>query len=316
MSGPDLILLGQVTIDHVVPATPGVWQARLGGNAIFSAAGARLWLDPDRIGVTLRRGTGFDFDVRSMLADAGIGHVHLSDVDLPHLTEWIVYEADGSRRCLPRNTGLTHIGSEGDPGDIEAYFDYLLNFSPEASDIPLDWFPAKAVHLNNQVRDRTVQSLAVLRGRADYISVDPSPFVARQLDARGLAARLPGADAIMPSEMESAHIAGGDWRGAARALAEAGFAEAIVKRGAQSVVLAHGDSVTEIPVPSVEVVDVTGAGDSFGGAYCACRMQGMEPVQAVRRAIVAAGMVIGCSGADAALALDPAEAARRLAAMA
>ncbi len=315
MSGPDLILLGQVTIDHVVPATPEVWQAQMGGNAIFSAAGARLWLDPGRIGVALRRGTGFGFDVAAMLARAGINDVHCRDVDLPHLTEWIIYEPDGSRRCLPRNKGLTHIGSEGDPGDADTYLDYLLNFSPEASDIPDEWLPAKAVHLNNQVRDRTVQSLAALRGRVDYISVDPSPYVAKGLDAAGLAARLKGADAVMPSEMESAHFAHGDWQGAARALVDAGFSEAIIKRGGQSVVLAYGGTVTEIAVPQVGIVDVTGAGDSFGGAYCACRMLGLDPVQAVRRAIVAAGMVIGSSGADAALALDPAEAARRLKAM-
>ncbi|OSP54712.1 carbohydrate kinase family protein [Pseudoruegeria sp. SK021] len=313
--GPDLILLGQVTIDHVVPATPGPWRAQMGGNAIYSAAGARLWLDPARIGVTLRRGTGFDFDVEAMLARAGIDHVHCRDVPLPHLTEWIVYETDGSRRCLPRNTGLTHIGSEGDPGDADTYLDYLLNFSPEASDIPAAWLPAKAVHLNPQVRDRSPCSLAALRAQSGYISVDPSPYVAKGLDAAGLAARLPGADAVLPSEMESAHIACGDWHGAALALTDAGFGEAIIKRGSQSVVLASDGVVTEIPVPPVQIADVTGAGDSFGGAYCACRMMGMPPAEAVRRAIVAAGMVIGCSGSDAALALDPAEAARRLAEM-
>lgn len=315
MSGPDLIILGQVTIDHVVPATPGVWRAQLGGNAIFSAAGARLWLDPSRIGVTLRQGTGFPFDTKAMLTSAGIGHIHCRNVNLPHITEWIIYEPDGSRRCLPKNSGLTHIGSEGDPGGTEIYLDYLLNFSPEASDIPDGWLPAAAAHLNNQVRDRTPRSLAALRGKIGYISVDPSPFVARGLDAPKLAARLSGADAVIPSEMESAHIATGDWRGGALALADAGFPEAIIKRGAQSVVLAHGGDVSEVPVPPVDVVDVTGAGDSFGGAYCACRMLGLDPKESVRRAIVAAGMIIGCSGADAALALDPAEAARRLKAM-
>ena len=315
MSGPDLILLGQVTIDHVVPAEPGAWQAQLGGNAIFSAAGARLWLAPARIGVTLRRGTGFNLDIEALLAGAGIGHVHCRDVDLPHITEWIIYEASGSRRCLPKNEGLAHIGSEGDPGDTETYLDYLLTFSPEASDIPVSWLPARAAHLNNQVRDRTPRSLAALRGKVDYISIDPSPCVARGLDAEGLAARLPGADAVMPSEMESAHIASGDWQGATKALVAAGFPEAIIKRGAEAVVLAQAGGVSEIPVPPVPVVDVTGARDSFGGANCACRMIGLEPLEAVRRAIVAAGMVIGCSGADAALALDPAEAARRLEAM-
>ncbi len=312
---PDLLILGQVTVDHVVPATPGPWRAQMGGNAIFAAAGARLWIDPARIGVTLRRGTGFGFDVEGMLARAGITHVCCRDVNLPHLTEWIVYETDGSRRCLPRNAGLTHIGSEGDPGDAETYLDYLLDFSPEASDLPADWLPAKALHLGPQVRDRSPRSLASLKDRVGYISVDPSPYLAKALDAGGLADILRGADAILPSEMESAHIAGDDWDGAARALVAAGFPEVIIKRGGADVVLAHGDSVTRIAVPPAPVVDTTGAGDAFGGAYCACRMAGLPPEEAARRAIVAAGMVIGCNGADAALALSPTEAARRRDAM-
>ena len=64
------------------------------------------------------------------------------------------------------------------------------------------------------------------------------------------------------------------------------------------------------------LADPTGAGDSFGGAYAACRMLGFSPRDAVRRAIVSAGMAVGTEGAEAALALDPAEAARRLAASA
>ena len=43
---PDLLVLGQVTVDHAVPATPGPWRESLGGNALYAAAGARLFCDP------------------------------------------------------------------------------------------------------------------------------------------------------------------------------------------------------------------------------------------------------------------------------
>ncbi|KQT46342.1 hypothetical protein ASG43_12025 [Aureimonas sp. Leaf454] len=316
MDRPDLLILGQITLDHVVPAAPGPWAERVGGNALYAAAGARLWLDPARIGLVFRRGPDFPIDVEAVLATAGIVHVRRIDVERPHLTEWIVYETSGSRRCLPKNTPLQHIGAEGEVGDVEVYLDYLLAFTPQARDFPEDWLPAKAVHLAPQVRDRHPESLAFLKGRAGFLSVDPSPFLAKRHDAGGLAGVLAGANAILPSELEAGHLAGQGWEAAARDLHAAGFAEAIIKRGGEEVVLATAEGVSLLPVTPVPLADPTGAGDSFGGAYAACRMLGLSPREAVRRAIVSAGMVVGTEGAQAALALDPDEAARRLAASA
>ncbi len=314
MARPDLLILGQITVDHVVPAVPAPWAERVGGNALYAAAGARLWLDPALIGLVFRKGPDFPINVQRVLAEAGIVHVRRIDVDLPHLTEWIVYDAGGSRRCLPKNEPLRHIGAEGEAGDVEVYLDYLLTFTPEARDLPEDWLPAKAVHLAPQARSRHPDSLRHLAGRAGFVSVDPSPFLAKHYDAAGLARVLAGADAILPSELEAGHLAGEDWPRAARELTQGGFREAVIKRGGREVVLSAEGAVELVPVPSVQVVDPTGAGDSFGGAYAACRMLGHPPAEAARRAIVSAGMVVGCEGAEAALALDPAEAARRLAA--
>ena len=59
---PDLILLGQFTVDHVVPAQPGPWEERIGGNVLYAAAAARLWLEPARIGVVARLARNFPGD--------------------------------------------------------------------------------------------------------------------------------------------------------------------------------------------------------------------------------------------------------------
>ena len=55
--GPDLIIVGQVTIDDVVPAEPGPWRRAIGGSALYAIAGARLWIDPARIGIVTRTST-------------------------------------------------------------------------------------------------------------------------------------------------------------------------------------------------------------------------------------------------------------------
>jgi ribokinase len=60
-----------------------------------------------------------------------------------------------------------------------------------------------------------------------------------------------------------------------------------------------------VPTPSVAVSDPTGAGDSFCGAYAACRLLGMPPDEAARRAVISAALVVGCSGVEAALATQP-----------
>ena len=112
---PDLILLGQTTVDHVVPARPGVWREQLGGNVLYAAAGARLWIAPERIGVVTRdRGEAARSTRVTYLARAGIDEVAVATPGREQLVEWFLYEEDGSRRSLPRNRALREAGGEGD----------------------------------------------------------------------------------------------------------------------------------------------------------------------------------------------------------
>jgi sugar/nucleoside kinase (ribokinase family) len=108
-------------------------------------------------------------------------------------------------------------------------------------------------------------------------------------------------------------VTDGDWPALAVRLHAAGFAEVVVKLGAAGcLVSGPGSGPTPIPAIPAAVADLTGAGDAFCGAYAAARASGLDLVEAARRAVVAAAMVIECSGAPAALALSPAEARRRL----
>ena len=77
-SGPDLIFVGQSTIDDVVPAEPGPWKRSVGGSALYAIAGARLWIDPARIGIATRTGKFYPFDLEGLLREAGVGHVSIT----------------------------------------------------------------------------------------------------------------------------------------------------------------------------------------------------------------------------------------------
>jgi sugar/nucleoside kinase (ribokinase family) len=264
-----------------------------------------LWLDPDRIGLVARVGRDYPFDPERLLRGAGVRQVALTAFDDDHLVEWLIYEPDGGRRSLPRNPELLAVGAEGSAA-TEPYHRKLLQIAPPASEIPEAWLPAAAVHLCPQVGERHARSLATLRGRAGWISVDPSPHYSRNATAAELGARLSGADAFLPSaqEVQSLLDAAGPVQ-AALALHRAGFAEVALKRGAQPVILATAGEAREAPVQPVQARDPTGAGDAFCGAYAACRLLGCEPLEAARRAALTSALVVGCSGVEAALALAP-----------
>ena len=310
---PDLILLGQTTVDHVVPARPGAWREQLGGNVLYAAAGARLWIASERIGAVTRVGEGCPFDPRAHLERAGIGHVAVGGTGREQLVEWFLYEEDGSRRSLPRNRALRDTGGEGS-GAGPDYLAHLAAQSPSAADIPSEWLPAGAVHLAPQVLVRHEESLRALAPRAGLVSVDPSPHYSAGCSVAALARALAPATAFLPSEREVAHLVGDDgWPGLAERLAAAGFPEVVIKRGAAGAILCErGSHPVEVPARRIEVRDPTGAGDAFCGAYAACRLQDVPPAEAARRATVAASLVIEREGADAALALSPDAARRRL----
>jgi ribokinase len=317
---PDLIIVGQVTVDDVVPASPGPWRRQIGGSSLYALAGARLWLDAGRIALVARIGHDYPFDIESLLRGVGMSHIALAKFPGEHLVEWLIYEAGGSRRSLPRNAGLLDVGAEGDVGSefdvardavardppvsLHPYRQKLLDIAPTADEIPTSWLPAAAMHLCPQAGSRHRDSLRFLRNSARWISVDPSPHYSRELDPSALAQFLEGATAFLPSAQEVRSLLRNDTPEAvAINLHQAGFPEVVLKRGAAPVVLATAGTTHSIPVIPTSLVDPTGAGDSFCGAYAACRLLGHDPVEAARRAAASAALVVGCSGVEAALGL-------------
>jgi pfkB family carbohydrate kinase len=305
-SKPDLIIIGQLTVDHVVPAEPACWRRQMGGSSLYAVAGARLWLDPARIGIVARRGSDYPFDAQGLLRTAGLRHVELVPVRRDHLVEWLIYEPDGSRRSLPRNRSLLDVGAEG-ASSREAYLRLLLEISPSAADVPPAWLPAAGVHLCPQVGTRHRESVVALRNAVARISVDPSPHYSRDMDARELGRHLSGISAFMPSVQEvRPQLEALSPEGLALELHRAGFPEVLIKRAEHPVVVAHDGIVDRVATVVATVVDPTGAGDSFCGAYAACRLLGHSPGEAARSAAATAALIVGCTGVESALSLTTA----------
>jgi ribokinase len=300
---PELIIVGQVTIDDVVPATPGAWRRQIGGSSLYALAGARMWLDASRIALLARVGHDYPFNVERLLRGVGLRHIALPSFPAEHLVEWLIYEADGSRRSLPRNSGLLDVGAEGS-SSLQPYLQRLLDIAPTAEQIPTAWLPAAALHLCPQAGSRHRDSLRVLRNSIRWISADPSPHYSRSLDPVNLGQFLEGATAFLPSAQEMRPLLQHyDPTALALLLHRLGIAEVVLKRGAEPIILAHHDAVQSLPIASIPIIDPTGAGDSFCGAYAACRLLGHEPLEAARRAAASAALIVGCSGVESALEL-------------
>jgi 2-dehydro-3-deoxygluconokinase len=74
--------------------------------------------------------------------------------------------------------------------------------------------------------------------------------------------------------------------------------ELILKRGAEDAVIITANSQVHIPVPPVaNVIDTTGAGDTFNAGYLAARLQNKSAEDAARQGIRCAGIIIRHRGA-------------------
>ena len=109
-------------------------------------------------------------------------------------------------------------------------------------------------------------------------------------------------DALVVNETEAEDLLGQtvsatNGEEAARALAELGPRTVVVTLGAAGAAVAHGGQTASFPAPQVDVVDTTGAGDAFCGAFAADLARGVDPFGAARTGVVAGSLATTIPGA-------------------
>lgn len=151
-------------------------------------------------------------------------------------------------------------------------------------------------------RATLLAALAEAHAKGTRIAFDPN-YRARlwpqtQAARDALAQIWPLVDIALPTFPDEETLFG-DASPAATAtrLRQAGIAEIVVKNGAEPALVDAGGETAEVPAVAVQVVDATGAGDSFNGAYLAARLLGEPPVAAAARAHRVAAAVVGIHGA-------------------
>lgn len=73
--------------------------------------------------------------------------------------------------------------------------------------------------------------------------------------------------------------------------------ELILKRGANDTIIIHNGEEIRVPVPPVkDIVDTTGAGDTFNAGYLAARLHGASAADAAKQGTRCAGIIIRYRG--------------------
>lgn len=280
--GPALICFGNLTMDDVVLPTGEKRPGCIGGDALYAVLAARPWdLTAEMVAPV---GRDLPQCVSDGIRDANLSVAGLPARDCPTLHNQVVYDDSGGRDWTLYNA----------PED----FDTL---SPRSGDVPEAFLGA----------DRVLISAMALSAQEDLV-----PFFKRQTTARvaldpqedyiagnvpRLAALISAVDIFLPSEDEVTKLTGcRDWSRAARQFAGMGPRIVVIKRGGAGALLYDAARDMEFhlpPCPGAPVVDTTGAGDSFCGAFMAALGTHPPEIAALAGAAAASFTVAGYGAA-------------------
>ena len=157
--------------------------------------------------------------------------------------------------------------------------------------------------LSEPARKTLMAELSKRRKEGARIAFDPNFRPAlwpdRKLARAAMETGYRIADIALPTFSDEALLFGDRTvRETEKRLHDAGVGEFVIKLGDKpAVVFGDGLHGEVPPARPRKIVDTTGAGDSFGGAYLAGRIVGLDPVKAAHLGHLVAAEVIGVHGA-------------------
>lgn len=143
-----------------------------------------------------------------------------------------------------------------------------------------------------EIADEAVRAAVEVADEAGTtVVLNPAP--ARELPA----AIVERVDYLTPNEHEARTLAGGAAEDAgdeeiARALLESGVETVALTQGGAGALLVGDDGVEAVGTPDVDVVDTTGAGDSFNGALAVALAEGRADREAMRFACAGGALAV------------------------
>jgi sugar/nucleoside kinase (ribokinase family) len=231
-----------------------------------------------------------------------VGHDEFGDRCLEILRSVDVDLSGVARSDLPTAATIVLVNSSGErallhqPGVSKQAFAEPLNFaSPEGTGF-------SRYHVANffalaLMRETASRTLANARTAGLITSVDTGwDPLGEWMDV--LQPCLPHTSLLFVNEEEGRMLSGsGSPDDIARAAQSHGVSDVVVKLGARGCVVFHGEDRIAIPAFPASVIDTTGAGDCFAGAFLAGLVRGLGIVRAAGLACAAAALSIQRLGA-------------------
>lgn len=297
-SPPDVLVLGDANPDLVLrgdvrPRFGQSEQLLTAADLVLGGSGAITAHALARLGVrtALLAAVGDDLfgaDVRARLAAAGVDVGSL--ITVPEPTGLSVVLSDGASRST-----LTHIGA--------------LDAPPPPWQLPGDIPAARHLHVSSYFLQRRRAAalpdlLRLARTAGLTISLDTNLDPGGRFD--GLAAVLPAVDLLLINADEALALARaltsydpGDDPGYAAELLAVHTSTVVVKDGPNGALLASDHTVLHAPGHAVDLVDTTGAGDTFNAGYLAAFLDGRPPRECLTWAVFAGAAAVTASGGTA-----------------
>jgi cytidine kinase len=296
VSAPDVVVFGNLLLDDIVFPDGRTRMGQPGGAVLYFALGAALW--GLRVGVVSVLGDDYPDAALQALRERGIDLEGARPLGGPSLRTWLLYEGR-VRRVVHRLDG---------PSFPEA--------SPVPADLPASWRDARLFHVAPLPVERQMALVNNLpRGNeAALASLDPYLVITR--DEKDKAAALAQhVDVFLLSEDE--FFVPHDRRNPGPALEwlrSRRLKQLVLKQGANGGWLRDAEGWRQWQPKAEQVVDSTGAGDSFAAGFLAGVLAGEAAQRCVERGIVTSSFAIADWGADDLLRATPRDAERRLAA--